>query len=71
MPPSSSYMAERRKNMKLLSTYTNLDRNSNPYIVVVYLDSKCNQRTIVLNHYDLEYCVKGKIKYEISKQNKK
>lgn len=57
--------------MKLLSTYSNLDKNTNPYIVVVYLDSKCIQRTIVLNHYDLEYAVKGKIKYEISKQNKK
>lgn len=57
--------------MKLLSTYTNLDKNTNPYIVVVYLDSKCNQRTIVLNHYDLEYAVKGKIKYEISKKDKK
>ena len=57
--------------MKILSTYSKLDRNDNPYILVVFSDSKGKERKIVLNHYDLEYSMKGKIKYEISKQNKK
>lgn len=57
--------------MKILSTYSKLDRNDNPYILVVYSDSKGKERKIVLNHYDLEYSIKGKIKYEMNKQKSK
>lgn len=57
--------------MKLICIQVRGDKNDMPYLVVTYLDSKSKERTICLNHYDLEYCVKGKIKYEISKQNKK
>ena len=57
--------------MKLISILTKADKNNNFYFVCSYLDSKEKIRKIVLNHYDLEYAMKGKIKYEISKQNKK
>ena len=57
--------------MKLLSTYSKLDRNDNPYILVVYSDSKGNERKLILNHYDLEYSMKGKIKYEMNKRKSK
>lgn len=57
--------------MKIITAYSLLDKNDNPYILVVYSDSKGKERKIVLNHYDLEYSMKGKIKYEINKQNKK
>lgn len=69
--PPPSLIWRKEVFMKILSTYSKLDRNDNPYILVVFSDSKGKERKIVLNHYDLEYSMKGKIKYEISKQNKK
>lgn len=56
--------------MEIKNIFERLDKNNNYYILVVYSDSKGKNRKVLLNHYDLEYAMKGKIKYEISKRNK-
>lgn len=42
------------------------DKNNNLYVVINYNASTGRSCKIVLNHYDLEYAMKGKVKYEIS-----
>lgn len=43
------------------------DKNKNVYLVINYTAKNGRNCKMCLNHYDLEYVMKGKIKYETSK----
>lgn len=45
------------------------DKNKNVYLVINYTSKNGRNCKMCLNHYDLEYAMKGKIKYETSKSN--
>lgn len=55
--------------MKLSKVELKSDKNKCPYLVCTYLDKNNKERVICLNHYDLEYSIKGRIKYDIKQKS--
>lgn len=50
--------------MKITKLELRSDKNKDSYLYCTYVDRKGKERHMCLNHYDLEYALKGKISYE-------
>jgi len=55
--------------MKIKTIDVKADKNNDLYLKITYVSSKDKECKICLNHYDLEYAIKGKIKYDVKTKN--
>lgn len=54
--------------MKINKIDSLLDKNKEPYVKVNYQDKNGKNHNICLNHYNIEYCIRSQIRFDIEKR---